>query len=376
MVEQKKKSIFKTYMIYFIAMVLFCVVRIMANTDWLSNVGNVWSDIIYTGIIQVVVMFLIPFLMYMLFINVPPKSVFKTVNFSKINFSTVLVSIGLGVVIFLMNIVVSSIFSGIIGFTGYRTPLTFETQPTPDWGITSFLLNVLLVAVLPAICEEFLHRGLLLQGTKHIGFTKSIIISSVLFGLIHFNIAQVSYAIVLGLVLGFASVVAKNLWVPIIMHFVNNFIAVYLDFAEANGWLLGDYNVWLQKLAGMDFWIVCLICFIALSIIALLLFYFIMILFRQSILKKVNKAIQKVYSKDQNLTDEPVLINKGKVIHEMLENNTMINLNYEEMKSPFEIVMPKQKIVYTPNFKDNIFLICSFVLGGLITLFTFVWGFI
>ena len=101
-----------------------------------------------------------------------------------------------------------------------------------------------------------------------------------------------------------------------------------------------------------------------------------MVLFRQSILKKVNRAIQKVYSKDKNLTDEPVLIDKGKVIHEMLENNTMINLDYEEMKSPFEVVMPKQKFVYKTNFKDNIFLICSFTLGGLITFFTFVWGFI
>ena len=174
-----------------------------------------------------------------------------------------------------MNIVVSSIFSGIIGFTGYRTPLTFETQPTPDWGLTSFLINVLLVAVLPAFCEEFLHRGLLLQGTKHIGFKRAIVISSVLFGLIHFNIGQVSYAIVLGLVLGFASVVAKNLWVPIIMHFVNNFIAVYLDFAEANGWFLGDYNLWLQKLSSMDFWIVCSVfyCFVSYYIIVVLFHY-------------------------------------------------------------------------------------------------------
>jgi len=71
-----------------------------------------------------------------------------------------------------------------------------------------------------------------------------------------------------------------------------------------------------------------------------------------------------------------VLIDKNKIVNEMLENNTMINLNYEEAKNPLEVVMPKQKVVYKPNFKDNIFLICSLFLGGLITLFTFVWGFI
>ena len=376
MLEQKKKSVFKTYMIYFIAMVLFCIIRIIASAGWLKGVDTIWNDVIYTSIIQVGIMFLIPFLFYMLFINVTPKQVFKTVNFCKTNFSTILVSIGLGIIIFLMNIVVSSIFTGIITFTGYRTPLTFESQGIPDYGMTSFLINVLLVAVLPALCEEFLHRGLLLQGTKHIGFKRAIIISSVCFGLVHFNIAQVSYAIVLGLVLGFASVVAKNLWVPIIMHFVNNFIAIYLDFAEVNGWLFGDYNLWLQKLTTLDFWLVCVICFVALCVIAIALFYLILLLYRQAILKRVNRAIEKVYDKDKNFQDEPVLIDKGKVIHEMLENNTMINLNYEEMKSPFEVVMPKQKVVYKPSFKDNIFLICTITLGTLITLFTYIWGFL
>ena len=357
-------------------MVLFCIIRIIASAGWLKGVDTIWNDVIYTSIIQVGIMFLIPFLFYMLFINVTPKQVFKTVNFCKTNFSTILVSIGLGIIIFLMNIVVSSIFTGIITFTGYRTPLTFESQGIPDYGMTSFLINVLLVAVLPALCEEFLHRGLLLQGTKHIGFKRAIIISSVCFGLVHFNIAQVSYAIVLGLVLGFASVVAKNLWVPIIMHFVNNFIAIYLDFAEVNGWLFGDYNLWLQKLTTLDFWLVCVICFVALCVIAIALFYLILLLYRQAILKRVNRAIEKVYDKDKNFQDEPVLIDKGKVIHEMLENNTMINLNYEEMKSPFEVVMPKQKVVYKPSFKDNIFLICTITLGTLITLFTYIWGFL
>lgn len=376
MVEQHKKSVFKTYMIYFISMALFCMLRILASQGFLNDIKLPWGDVIFTSIIQIGILFLVPLILYMLFIRVTPKQVFKTVNFCKTNIQTVLVSVVLGLIMFCMTIVVSSIFNGVISFTGYRTPLTFEAQTTPDYSLGSFFLNVLLVAVLPAIGEEFMHRGLLLQGTKHIGFTRAIIISSVCFGLIHFNIAQVSYAIVLGLVMGFASVVAKNLWVPIIMHFVHNFISVYLEFAEHNSWLLGDYNEWLAKLGQIDFWIVCVICFVALSVIAIALFYSIILLYRQSILKNVNRAIEKVYSKDRNVNDEPVLLEKSKVIQDMLENNTMINLHYEEMKNPMEVVMPKQKVVYKPSFKDNIFLICSLTLGTLVTLFTFVWGFI
>lgn len=64
------------------------------------------------------------------------------------------------------------------------------------------------------------------------------------------------------------------------------------------------------------------------------------------------------------------------MLQQMLEENTMLNLNYEAMKSPIEVVMPQQKVVYKTTFKDKIFLYASMVLGGIVTLFTLVWGFI
>ncbi len=376
MQEQSKKSIFKTYLIYFISLMLFCGVRIISSLGLLDGVKAPWNDILFTSIIQIGIMFLIPFTLYMLFLRVTPKQVFKTCNFYKPTFSVVLTSLALGVVLFFINLVVSSIFGGIVDFTGYHTPFYFGEVVESDYGIGSFFLNVLLVAILPALCEEFLHRGLLLQGTKHSGFYRAIVISSICFGLIHLNIGQVAYATVLGLIMGFCSVVAKNIWVSVIMHFVNNFIAIYLEFAVANGWFLGGYTDWLARLGELDLWLICIICFIALCVIAILLFYLVLALYKQSILRKVNRAIERVYDKDVNISDKPVAVDKNRIIHEMLENNTMINLNYEEMKSPIEMVMPKQKEVYKPNFKDNIFLVCTLFLGGLVTIFTFVWGFI
>ena len=62
------------------------------------------------------------------------------------------------------------------------------------------------------------------------------------------------------------------------------------------------------------------------------------------------------------------------MLQEMLESNTTLNLNYEEMKSPIDIVLPKQKNIFKPQLEDNLFLISAMVLGGLITFFTFLWG--
>ena len=78
-----------------------------------------------------------------------------------------------------------------------------------------------------------------------------------------------------------------------------------------------------------------------------------------------------VYAKGKNL-----YVDKSKIVQEIISTKTMINLNYEEMKSPIEMVMPKLKEKYEPTLKDNIFLISSLTLGTLITLFTFLWGFL
>ena len=105
-----------------------------------------------------------------------------------------------------------------------------------------------MVAVLPGFCEEFLHRGIVLQGIKHAGFKKAIVISSLLFGLIHFNIQQCFYAFIVGMIMGFVSVVAKNIFPAIIIHFTNNAISVYLEYASVRGWWLGDMLEGLQNL--------------------------------------------------------------------------------------------------------------------------------
>lgn len=371
--EPKNKSIFKTYLIYFISMALFCGLRIFTSLDINLGIGSKTTDILFTLVVQLGVMFLIPFTLYMLFLRQTPKQVFKTCNFSKVNLPTIFISLALGVIIFILNIIVSSIFNGVITFVGYRTPLSFAKGLEPDYSVGNFFLQVLLVAVLPGFCEEFLHRGILLQGTKHAGFKRAIIISAICFGLIHFNIAQVSYAVVLGIVLGFASVVAKNIWVPIIMHFTNNFIALYLEFAEVNGWFLGDYSSVFSWLASHNFVMIVVIAFFVMLFISIALIYLMTQLFKQNILRKINKAIDKMYG-GNHLSGNPVLLDSNKFFQEIIETKTMINLNYEEMKSPLDMIMPKQKSIYLTTLKDNLFLISTFILGFTVTIFTFVWG--
>lgn len=376
--EQQYKSIFKTYMIYFICMVCFCGVRIMASYGLFSFGGSRWSDVVYTLIIQAGILFVLPLTLYCALVKVKPRSVFKTCNYNRLTWQILVISVVMGILVFLINIIVSTFFTGVIRFTGYQTPIVFSSGATQEMNIANFIVDVLLIAVLPALCEEFLHRGILLQGTKHSGFVKAIIISGILFGLLHFNINQVFYATILGIIMGYISVVSKNIWPAIIIHFVNNFISVYLDYAGANNWPLGGFYDYITNLfGGMSMVVTMIIVAVVLVNIVLILVWLITLLYKQSILRNVNKAIQRAYnSTDYDVQNSPIVMDRNKMIREMLVTNTMLNLDYEEMANPLEVVMPKQKEIYKPSFGDKIFLIGSLVLGAVVTLFTFVWGFI
>lgn len=373
-VENENKSIFKTFAIYYIAMSLFCLVRIIAVTGAFPD--GKWGEILSSLIIQVGILFLIPFVLYCVFLKVKPVQVFKTCNYYKCNYKVVLISFGIGVLCFFINIAVSSLFNGILSFTGYDFNKFSSSSDSSNMSVGNFFIDLFIVAVLPALCEEFLHRGIVLQGIKHGGFKKAILLSSMLFALLHFNIQQVSYAFVIGLILGFVAVVSKNIWPSVIIHFTNNAISVYLDYASANKWWLGSLLSDIQSaLIAGNAAVIFIVCVLILLAVIGLLCLFIWLLYKQSMLKRVYKAIDKVYDNESGvIKDDPIVINKSEAMKDVIENCTLLNLDYHSMENPIDAVLPKEKSRYKVRKTDKIFMWGAVVLGGLVTLFTYIWG--
>ena len=376
----ERPGIFKIYLIYFISMALFCVLRIFSAFNITGGLHPDIADIIYTLIIQVGLMFLLPLILYTIFIRKTGniKTTFKHMRFSRIGIQTILISLALGLLAFVINIAVSTVFSGLLGLFGYSQPITGTTSNYtplfPDWA--NFLIQVVSVALLPAICEEFLHRGILLRGTYQIGIKKAILISSLLFGLVHFNINQFFYAFVLGLLMAFVAIVSRSIFPSMIIHFVNNFISIYLTAAEEYGWVgknfYNDLNILLKN---SNPFVSFLLSFVILIAVVALLIWLISRLYKITTLNKVKRVINSIYTdEDKALTNSPIMFEKSRMMQNMLENQTTLNLNFEEMKSPIDMVLPKQKTIITPRYYDNLFLISALVLGVLVTVFTFVWG--
>jgi len=86
---------------------------------------------------------------------------------------------------------------------------------------------LLVFAGAPAICEELAFRGFLLSGFHARGRTAlAIILSAVCFGLVHMVPQQAFNAMLLGLLLGLLALRTQSLWPGVLMHFLNNALAL------------------------------------------------------------------------------------------------------------------------------------------------------
>jgi membrane protease YdiL (CAAX protease family) len=125
-------------------------------------------------------------------------------------------------------------------------------------GFLAFLINLTIVAVLPAIGEEFIFRGVI-QNTL-ISTTRkpwvSILITATLFSAFHLMFEGFFARLFLGILLGYLYVVSKNIWLPILAHFANNAFQITMDYI---GKLMGievsefdDFKVhWTLALASL-----------------------------------------------------------------------------------------------------------------------------
>ena len=88
-------------------------------------------------------------------------------------------------------------------------------------------------AIVPAIVEEILFRKVILERLVPFGKAFTVILTALLFSLMHTNILQFLYAFVGGLFLGFVTVKSGSVIPAILLHFSNNCLSlIYLLIIE------------------------------------------------------------------------------------------------------------------------------------------------
>lgn len=102
-------------------------------------------------------------------------------------------------------------------------------QPDVPQTIVGKLMYLFIISVLPAVFEEFLFRGYILQSLRRFGDVFAIIISSLIFALFHGNFAQLPNAFVMGVAFAFIAVRTGSLATGMVIHFINNSVIAVLD---------------------------------------------------------------------------------------------------------------------------------------------------
>ena len=130
---------------------------------------------------------------------------------------------------------VVSLFDKLVNLVGYKTSTDWPLPIDNGWW---FVVNLLGLAILPAIFEELLFRGIILNGLKQHGKWVAIFGSAGLFALLHGNIGQLVYPFMLGIILGYVVYKTGNVLYSIIIHLINNTFSVvytYIDVLKNGG---------------------------------------------------------------------------------------------------------------------------------------------
>ncbi|GHU99418.1 hypothetical protein FACS1894211_04770 [Clostridia bacterium] len=197
--------------------------------DFLSDDG---LDYVFSFITQILLLGLAPVLLIGLYFKKSAKGTLEYLQVKKPK-PYVFFAFVIGLVGFFASYFIAIVWNMIMSGLGWHSPNSaFSIYTLPQ-----FLLAVVFTAVLPAVCEEITHRGLLLRAQKSTGASdRSIVVmGGILFGLFHMYVGQTFFTAILGGVMVFVTLKSKSILPAMFIHFTNNFMSVYLEFAYLNG---------------------------------------------------------------------------------------------------------------------------------------------
>ncbi len=119
----------------------------------------------------------------------------------------------------------NTFFVSLFGYDVFSEQVLFATAQTENYQLVLLFLNMVLI---PAFFEELFFRGVVLSNLLPYGQKTAVLGSALLFALMHGNIGQLFYAMVAGVVLGWIYLRTRSIWGCVLLHFVNNFLSVFL----------------------------------------------------------------------------------------------------------------------------------------------------
>jgi len=233
---------------YAASMISLILLQIFFFTDVVDTWSDARIDLVYTLFAEVVCMGIVPLVALLLLRRKTPiADTFRTMRFTRPKDfkATALATLGIMLLIVPYTMLFNAVTNLLLEVIGYKRAASVGAI---YGGVGDFFIQLALVAVLPAVFEEFTHRGVLLSGMENRGSEFSAIVwSSLLFGLMHQNPLQMIYATFGGFVFGLLVIKTGSVFPAMCAHFANNAISTFIDYSTQRGTAFGK---WYDSVAG------------------------------------------------------------------------------------------------------------------------------
>lgn len=236
--------LFALFMPFIVSLVYLFIVYIVASIAGVS-LENITENTIYLTF--AILMSPIAFILTFMLVNKISRTDYAMALGikQKFNYKYLIVAILLSLVcVFGMSNFVN-LFDAVlekIGFVGsYSLPL-----PMNNFGY--LVLNLILLAIFPAICEELVFRGIIFSGLKQYGNMSAVFLSATLFMLVHSSVEQTVYPFFVGIVLALLMLRTNNIIYPIILHFLNNAIVVVMNYVYYQNGIAESFTLSLSNI--------------------------------------------------------------------------------------------------------------------------------
>ncbi len=114
---------------------------------------------------------------------------------------------------------VIAMFSDLVNQANQNAAAATASNPETVPGLVLYILRT---AIVPALIEETAIRGVVMQPLRKYGDMFAIVMSSLVFGLLHCNLAQIPFAFIAGIALGYVVCLTESIWTSILIHALNN----------------------------------------------------------------------------------------------------------------------------------------------------------
>ena len=155
------------------------------------------------------------------------KSVLQTLKKQVCHWKYYLIAIVLQIGLFSVSYL-NTLFAEFLGWLGFASP----PPSIPSLDGFGFVGVILVVALLPAIFEEILFRGIVLDGAYAYGTAGAVLLCGGLFALYHQNPLQTVYPFVCGAAFALLAIRSRSVFPTMLAHFLNNLLIIILEKAK------------------------------------------------------------------------------------------------------------------------------------------------